>query len=146
MAEEETFTFVDKRRTAVEAAPETETSDAEALAAPVAAELHEADAPADGAVEEMRDAPDVYQLLQYVTTLFATEAWHKLGLVASPQTGEAVSDLPQAKVAIDVVADLVTHMEKAPETVLPPAGRRELRNLLNDLRLNYVAQRDKDKA
>ncbi|BDI32990.1 hypothetical protein CCAX7_50410 [Capsulimonas corticalis] len=135
MAEEETFTFVDKRGSAAaEEAP---------AAAPAASEPEIVDA--GNAEEEGDEIPDVYQLLQYVTSLLATEAWHKLGLIAHPQTGEAKADLPQAKVAIDVVADLVTHMEKAPETIFPPNGRRELRNLLNDLRLNYVAQRDKDK-
>ncbi|MEO7719252.1 MAG: DUF1844 domain-containing protein [Capsulimonas sp.] len=141
MAEEETFTFVDKRGGAADIAPAEDQAGFE-TEAPVEPSASTA---VDGA-DDMDAVPDVYQLLQYVMSLLATEAWHKLGLIAHPQTGEAIADLPQAKVAIDVVADLVTHMEKAPETILPPNGRRELRNLVNDLRLNYVAQRDKDKA
>ncbi len=131
MAEEETgFTFVDKRHTQA----------AEAGAATDAGEDMEDDGLDSGA------APSVYELLGYCINLLASQAWQKLGLLADPQTGEARPDLVEAKVAIDTVADLTARLEAAPETVIPAAMRRELRTLLNDLRLNYVSRHGQDAA
>ncbi len=148
MAEEETgFTFVDKRR----AAPE----------APVAAQVPVVDAPQSAeaqqetAVQESdfgQDGlggddpgadpgpPSTYDLIGYCLNLMAQQAWQKLGLLADPQTGEAKPDLAEAKVAIDTVGDLAGRLETAPETIIPADFRRDLRTLLNDLRLNYVSQ------
>ena len=86
-------------------------------------------------------APDIYGVLGYCISVLATEAWQKLGLIANPQTGEDVMDLDQAKVAIDAVGDLAARLEAAPEEAVPATLRRDLKTLLNDLRLNYVARR-----
>ncbi len=139
MADEETgFTFVDKRRVqaddAAEAAPPAATD--EAVIAPDFGE-DMADTEDDGA----GPAPDVYGIIGYCISLLATEAWHKLGLLADPNTGEAVADLAQAKAAIDAAGDLAARLEAAPLASVPESLRRDLRTLINDLRLNYVAQR-----
>ena len=150
MAEEETgFTFVDKRRITPDAAPQTaETVTVKAdttadfseeraeqySAEQYGAEQYGTDAAADA-------APTTYDMIGYCINLLASQAWQKLGLLADPQTGEAQPDLPEAKIAIDVVGDLAARLDSAPETAIPADLRRELRTLVNDLRLNYVSQR-----
>jgi len=138
MAEEETgFTFVDKRRAQAEAEPGTEAGPETVIGETAVDPVEDYDAEPGG-------APSVYELLGYCVSLLASQAWQKLGLLADPQTGEANTDLPEAKVAIDTVGDLIARMETAPESVFPNATRREMRTLLNDLRLNYVSHRGQD--
>ena len=135
MAEEEGFTFVDKRRTQAEA-PEPPPGAVETRAAtpePLPAEADDA--------FEAGGAPSTYDLIGYCINLLASQAWQKMGLLADPQTGEAKPDLADAKVAIDTVSDLAARLESAPDALVPADLRRELRTLLNDLRLNYVSQR-----
>ena len=146
MAEEETgFTFVDKRRTAPEAAPEPAPMAAETTEMPAgisASEVSEAVAGDDQLGEHAAEAPPTtYDMIGYCINLLASQAWQKLGLLADPQTGEAQPDLAEAKVAIDAVSDLAARLDSAPETIIPADLRRDLRTLVNDLRLNYVSQR-----
>ncbi len=146
MAEEETgFTFVDRRRTVPDPAPEVprETpADPELVTEALNGEdkadtdyLTSADAEGEGR------APTTYDLLGYCINLLASQAWQKLGLLADPQTGEAQPDLAEAKVAIDAVGDLASRLEAASDGVVPADLRRDLKTLVNDLRLNYVSQR-----
>ncbi|MDQ2688077.1 MAG: DUF1844 domain-containing protein [Armatimonadota bacterium] len=143
MAEEEQgFTFVDKRGTQTETATvASETaSPAEATSTP------EAYADDQGFDDEAEDddgaAPDVYSLIGYCVSLLSAQAWQCLGLLADPQTGQAQADLAQAKVAIDAVSDLAARLEAAPQAVVPENMRRELRTLVNDLRLNFVSRQN----
>ncbi len=143
MAEEEAgFTFVDKRRTQAEAPAEAVTA---AAPEPIPTEVADAGDEADayGLDEEGAAgvAPSTYDLIGYCINLLSSQAWQKLGLLADPQTGEAKPDLAEAKVAIDAVGDLAARLETAPEAVISADMRRDLRTLLNDLRLNYVSQR-----
>lgn len=135
MAEEETgFTFVDKRRSVLEAA-------APSAAEPVQEVKPE---PAEFTADDLEDsgpAPTTYDLLGYCINLLASQAWQKLGLLADPQTGEAQPDFVEAKVAIDAVGDLAARLESAPESAVPADLRRDLKTLVNDLHLNYVSQR-----
>ncbi len=138
MAEEEAgFTFVDKRRAQAEAPTETV-----AAAEPEPRETPPVEAD-DNLDEELAAgiAPSTYDLIGYCINLLSSQAWQKLGLLADPQTGEAAPDLAEAKVAIDTVGDLAARLETAPEDVISADMRRDLRTLLNDLRLNYVSQR-----
>jgi hypothetical protein len=144
--EEETFTFVDKRRTRQDAAPEqgddteAQAAKAEEPASPLSSEVSDEDA---GDAEFAGEGPpDTYSLIGYCVSLLSADAWQKLGLMADPQTGQAVSDLTQAKVAIDAVGSLAGYLEAAPREAVPDNLRRELRTLLNDLRLNYVSQQN----
>ncbi|MDQ2799583.1 MAG: DUF1844 domain-containing protein [Armatimonadota bacterium] len=145
MAEEEaTFTFVDKRRAQAETPAETPAADPEpspAMAFENSSEIDSSDA--EFSEGEMGGMPGTYDLIGYCLNLLASQAWQKLGLLADPQTGEAKPDLVEAKVAIDAVCDLAARLESAPEAVIPGDMRRDLRTLLNDLRLNYVSQRDR---
>ncbi len=149
MAEEETgFTFVDKRRTVPEATLEPAVAAvAEAPEMPAeigATEVSYASFDSDTSFDEVglgEAPPTTYDILGYCINLLASQAWQKLGLLADPQTGEAQPDLAEAKVAIDAVGDLAARLDAAPETVVPADLRRDLRTLVNDLRLNYVSQR-----
>jgi hypothetical protein len=127
--QEDGFTFVDKRRTAGDDAATEQAVDVD----PVAEDA--------GEIPENMPVPDVWMLLQYALQLFAQQAWMAMGLVANPATGQVEVDLAQARVAIDTVGDLVGRLEGAPESALPANARRELRNVLNNLRLNFVNQR-----
>lgn len=153
MAEEETgFTFVDKRRTVLEPTMTAETIGmpaAETIEIPAAettempaseyqSGVYEFASPDDQGEEA---APTTYDMIGYCINLLASQAWQKLGLLADPQTGEAQPDLAEAKVAIDAVGDLAARLDSAPETIVPADLRRDLRTLVNDLRLNYVSQR-----
>ncbi len=143
MAEEEAgFTFVDKRRTQAEAPAEAVTAAApEPLpteAVGMGGDAYDSDL---GEEEAAGVAPSTYDLIGYCINLLSSQAWQKLGLLADPQTGEAQPDLAEAKVAIDTVGDLAARLETAPEAVISADMRRDLRTLLNDLRLNYVSQR-----
>jgi hypothetical protein len=140
VAEEEPgFTFVDKRK--VVAAEDS----AEPQATPE--ETPSGDAALDDLGDELADdmgtdeMPNVYDVLQYCVKVLAGDAWQKMGLLADMRTGVAHADLSQAKVAIDAVGDLLTRIDAAPDTAVTTAERREMRNLLNDLRLNFVNQR-----
>ncbi len=145
MAEEETgFTFVDKRRTALEPALEQAPAmPAETTEMPAETDVYEAGVYEVASDEDQtREAvPTTYDMIGYCINLLASQAWQKLGLLADPQTGEAQPDLAEAKVAIDAVGDLAARLDSAPETVVPADLRRDLRTLVNDLRLNYVSQR-----
>jgi hypothetical protein len=136
MAEEETgFTFVDKRHSeAIDSSPEMDAEPTESM--PNAVENTEPD------ISEQ--TPSVYDVIGYCISLLATEAWQKLGLLADPQTGESLTDLVQAKVAIDSVTALANQLDNAPNEAVPDPLRRDLHTLLNDLRLNYVSRRGDD--
>ena len=142
MPEEESgFTFVDKRRTA----PEATVTMAPAPDAEVAEPAAEADmdelSDADMSEADLNRSPGTYELIGYCINLLAQQAWLKLGLLADPETGVAAPDLDEAKVAVDTVGDLAARLEAAPEGIVPADLRRDLKTLLNDLRLNYVSQR-----
>lgn len=136
--EEQGFTFVDKRGTQTEtvtseAVPPAETP---SQSAPDLDEQGFEDEDGDGA------APDIYSLIGYCVSLLSAQAWQCLGLLADPQTGQAQADLAQAKVAIDAVGDLAARLESAPREAVPENMRRELRTLVNDLRLNFVSRQN----
>lgn len=113
----------------------------------VAAERHEASEPAEAPAETPGETPgedtgppmppmDVYSLLTTTIALLSNGAWGWMGLTPNPFTGEMEKDLPQAKVAIDTVAFLVDRVEPR----LSEAEQRDMRNLLSNLRVNYVQQ------
>jgi hypothetical protein len=77
---------------------------------------------------------DVHTVLMIMLEQMASIAWQKLGLQPDMATGKVVADLPQAKVAIDVTAHLATTLEPK----LDEDDRRQLQNLVRDLRVNFV--------
>lgn len=144
--EESGFTFVDKRHipqdqpdsptsTTSNSEPEQAAAtqpDSRSSAAPNDAEF--AGGPADhlGAMPRL----NVRDRLLMCIDILNQGAWISLGLISDPTTGQVEKDLPQAKVAIDSVAFLAGKVELE----LDEETRRELRNLVRDLQLNYVEQ------
>jgi hypothetical protein len=79
---------------------------------------------------------DVYAVLHVCIAQLASVAWQQLGLQADPITKEVHKDIPQARIAVDAVALLFDKL--APQ--LQGQEARDYRNLLTDLRLNFVKQ------
>ncbi|HEY3397045.1 MAG TPA: DUF1844 domain-containing protein [Armatimonadota bacterium] len=76
----------------------------------------------------------VYDMLRFTVGMLNQAAWVHLGLVVAPGSTEPKPDLPQARVAIDTLEALAKQLQ-------PDANeeeKRELTNLLDTLRLNYV--------
>ena len=61
-------------------------------------------------------------------------AWQKLGLRPDPFTQGIHRDLAQAKVAVDTVAAVAAQLEPS----LDDEDRRQIQNLVRDLKVNYV--------
>lgn len=76
----------------------------------------------------------VHELIMVATDQIASVAWSKLGLHPDPISGQISTDLEEAKVAIDVVAYLASVLEPK----LSPEDKREMQNLVSNLRLNFV--------
>ena len=79
---------------------------------------------------------DVYTMLRSFISLLGMHAWQWMGLIKNPSTNELTKDLVQAKTAIDAIAALASQLEGHADA----AEQRELRNMLSDLRINFVQQ------
>jgi hypothetical protein len=131
--EEESFTFVDKRRSSesapVDTVADTKTDEVEHIHDSIPDDDEPAEAPTFGS----------YELAAYVVGLLASDAWQKMGLIADPATGKANKDLIQAKFSIDSAAAIVGQLEARQSTV-PAKLLADLQRVLNDLRLNFIEQ------
>lgn len=76
----------------------------------------------------------VYQVISAMTDQMAAIAWQKLGLQPDFMTGKIEADFDEAKVAIDLTTQLASFIEPQ----LDESDKRELHNLIRNLRLNYV--------
>jgi hypothetical protein len=148
MAEEQGFQVIDKRRVSAEAAeapPSESTGEAAAGGASgggVSAEevRQAAEAAAAQAGDAGGDLPpvDASSALFVCIQLLQDVAWIKMGL--SPNlNGKMDRDLPQARVAIDALGDLVARLD----TLVDERQRRELQVKLSNLRINFVQQSQK---
>ncbi|MDD3806283.1 MAG: DUF1844 domain-containing protein [bacterium] len=88
------------------------------------------------AEEEMGLPADVFDYLRWTAGMLNAMAWQKLGLIVDPQTGNAVKDLTQAKVAIDTVAFIFEQLK----SVMADEERRAFEGAINDLRANFIQQ------
>jgi Domain of unknown function (DUF1844) len=86
----------------------------------------------DGGQE--RKPVDVHEVVTVTIEQFAALAWQKMGLQPDFVTGKIEKDLKQCKTAVDVAAALAALVE--PE--LDDDDRRQLQNLVRDLRINFV--------
>ncbi|MBS1709121.1 MAG: DUF1844 domain-containing protein [Armatimonadetes bacterium] len=86
--------------------------------------------------EQQARPADVNEILMEMTQLMATMAWQKMGLQPDMATGQIHKDVQQAKTAVDVAAALAGFLEPQ----LDDDDRRQLRNMVSDLRINYVQQ------
>lgn len=145
MAEEQEFTVIDKRRVSAEgnAAPpqetESEPASGDTSSRGVAAEdvLKAAEAAAAEAAEATGDLPpvDTASALFVCIQLLQDVAWIKMGLTHNIN-GKIDRDLPQARVAIDALGDLVGRLDP----LVDDRQRRELQVKLSNLRINFVQQ------
>ena len=76
----------------------------------------------------------VYDMIVAMIDQTAAVAWSKLGLQPDMITGQISQDLAEAKIAID----LTTHLATFVEPQLDEEDKREIHNLIRNLRLNYV--------
>ena len=92
--------------------------------------------PTPGNEAVTNEATGVYDFLTSVLDMTAQLAWSKLGLQPDLATGKIAPHLGEAKVAIDLVAYLANTLEAQ----LDGEDRRNLQNLVRDLRMNFVAK------
>lgn len=76
----------------------------------------------------------VYDVVMVMVDNMSSIAWQKLGLQPDMLTGKIERDLEEAKVAID----LTTHLASFIEPKLDENDKREIHNLIRNLRVNYV--------
>ncbi len=88
------------------------------------------------ATEQQARPSDVNEVLMEMTQLMAALAWQKMGLQPDMATGQIYKDVRQAKLAVDVTAVLASHLEGQ----LDDEDKRQIRNLVSDLRINFVQQ------
>jgi hypothetical protein len=139
MTEEESgFTFVDKRRVP-EDAGDVASEDASTSPSPNADSSAETDTPQDTSAAPPLPRLTVRDRLLMCIDILHQGAWISMGLVTDPATGKIEKDMAQAQIAIDSVAFLADKVEE----MLDEQTRRELKNLLSDLRINYVQQRNR---
>lgn len=84
--------------------------------------------------EQAAEPLQVSDVLVQTTDFLAALGWQKLGLRPDMVTGQIHPDLAQAKMAIDALAALAQVMEPS----LSEEDKRQLRNEVNNLRINYV--------
>lgn len=85
---------------------------------------------------EVEGPSDVWELLTAFIGLLSEMAWRKMGLLVDPKSGKIEKDMVQAKVAIDTVGFIIEKLEGR----LQDQEMRELRTLLSNLQLNFVAR------
>ena len=127
--EEETYVKADRRasRDVSEEAPPEEPVEEEA------AEEPEPEEPPAGEEDERPDI-NVFSLLRMSIGMYIEQAWIHLGLRMDPNKSKVEPNLPNAKVAIDVVDFMIQKLQ--PD--LDDNEKRELDLMLANLRMNYV--------
>jgi hypothetical protein len=158
--ENEEFKVVDRRKTRRKKAeqPSEPAAEEPATEEPVAAASEEAPSVAKPEPEpeaKAEEAPkaepgqpseqvptlDAYSAVRWCIAFLTAQAWQWMGLVADPASGQVRKDLAQARLSIDSVAGLVNALASPPGLGrIEPAERRELENLVSNLRLNFVNQ------
>ncbi len=89
---------------------------------------------AESESENTKKPISIYDILAILIEQMSSVGWQKLGLQPDPVTGTIVVDLVEAKVAIDVTAQLVQHLESQ----LDEDDKRRIHSLVRDLRINFV--------
>lgn len=81
---------------------------------------------------------DANAVIPELVQVLADLAWQKLGLRPDAATGVTQRDLDQAKLCIDAVAALAGVIDPR----LEGGDQREIRNLVTNLRMNFVQQQE----
>lgn len=77
---------------------------------------------------------DVHTVIMVMVDQMSGIAWQKMGLQPDAMTGKIHKDLAQAKIAVDVVANLSNFI--TPQ--LDETDKREITNLVSNLKINFV--------
>ncbi|MCX6358640.1 MAG: DUF1844 domain-containing protein [Armatimonadetes bacterium] len=127
--EETGFTFVDKRGGA-------DIPDADPPTTEVDLGPDDSDAAPDDDDDAMPPHPKLgaRDRMLMCLDILGQGAWIALGLHADPATNEVTENLVEAKAMIDSLAAVATAVEPLVDGPL----KREIRNLVTDLRANYV--------
>jgi len=127
--EEEHFEFVDKRRTA---------QSQDARGGEYERAQQEPQSGGKPQPEETQEHPRLAAMdrLFMCLDILQQGAWIALGLVTDPVTNKVERNLEEAQQLIDAVAAICEVLDPAVEEPV----RRDLRNLVANLRLNYVNQ------
>ena len=88
----------------------------------------------DAQAEMAKLLTSVKDMALYNLSVVSSQAWHHLGLVPIPGTGETKVDLEQAKLAIDLYEANLKVMEDSMDSEMV----KQLKQALADLQLNYV--------
>ncbi|KAA0225040.1 MAG: hypothetical protein AKCLJLPJ_01321 [Fimbriimonadales bacterium] len=89
--------------------------------------------------EEKQPEPvSVYDLVASALYALVDIAWVKMGLQPDPLTRQPATDMAEARLAIDVAAQLA----EALDPKLTDDERRQIQALLSNLRINFVRQKD----
>lgn len=83
---------------------------------------------------DVREALQVDSILAIMVDQLASLAWQKMGLQPDPIIGGIDKDLSQCRRAIDAVEALARILEPQ----LDEDDRRQVQNLVRDLKLNFV--------
>lgn len=86
------------------------------------------------AMSEQAQPVNVFEFLTVVLEQTASIAWQKMGLQPDFATGQINKDLDQCKAAIDATAALAQIVENQ----LDETDKRQMQNLVRDLRINFV--------
>jgi CheY-specific phosphatase CheX len=86
------------------------------------------------AEQEEKKPVSVDDVVMAMMDQMASIAWAKLGLQPDMLTGKIEANFDEAKTAIDVTTQLAGVIEGS----LDESDKRELQNLIRNLRLNYV--------
>jgi len=78
----------------------------------------------------------VQGVLRFAIEMLSNRAWVAMGLIPNPMTQKIERNLDEARRAIDILGDLARHAETEAE----PDEKRDLRNMLADLRVNFIRQ------
>ncbi len=87
-----------------------------------------------------REPLRVTDLLLISTAQLVQKAWAFLGTISHPETGTQHRDLDQARLAIDAIERLLDLVRRAS---VPADALRDLEFQLANLRINYLALREK---
>ena len=78
--------------------------------------------------------PNIFDTLQFMTGLLAEQAWQLMGIHLPQGRKEPVTDMVQAKIAIDVVVSIADKLHPH----LDEESRRAIRGIITDLQMNFV--------
>lgn len=82
------------------------------------------------------DPIDVRTVLAVSMDQFAALAWQRMGMQSDTFTGKIYKDIAQAKLAIEACSRL----SELIEAELDESDRRQVQNLIRDLKVNFVEQ------